>query len=660
MQPFIAGILIILSGGLIALPFRNGKLSFAAACCGLLGGSALAAIPVLSVLRGEGALAAEFCWSLPGATLGYRLDALSAFFCLPVLLIAPLGQIYGGAYLRGSKRWLGSHWLFYNLLAASMLLLLAAHNALFFLIVWEVMALSSFFLVMHDHAESAVREAGWTYLIATHVGTLALLAFFAVLGSRAGSLDFAGLASVRPSGLSLGLLFLLALLGFGVKAGFIPLHVWLPEAHPAAPSHVSALMSGVMIKTGIYGLLRALILLGPPTAWMGWILVGIGLVSGIGGVLFALAQHDLKRLLAYHSVENIGIIALGLGAGVLGLAWRIPALAILGFGGGLLHVLNHAVFKSLLFFGAGAVIHSTGTRNLEELGGVIKRARWTGFTFLIGSAAISGLPPFNGFISEFYIYFAGIRGLGAATPGPVILAVCLLTGLALIGGLALACFAKAFGIVFLGEPRSDLAKAAHDPGGMMRLPLQLLSLLCGFIGLLAPLTLGLVLPPVQALAGAQISLDPTPSLLAQSLAVIALLLALLLILAAWLYLVRRALPRGRREALAGTWDCGYARPTARMQYTASSFAAPITGLFQRLLGTRNQGTPVRGYFPASASFHSDTPDAARERLFAPIFNLASRLIAPLRKLQHGNLNGYLIHIAVTLIVLLVWKALVSR
>lgn len=660
MQLYLAGVMAIVLGGLIALPLRNGRLSFAAACAGMLTGTVLTAIPAVRALWGVFPLSADYHWFLPGAAFSYRLDSLSAFFCLPVLLISPLALIYGRAYLRSPGRRPGAHWFFYNLLAASMLLLLAANSALLFLIVWEVMALASFFLVMHDHRDAEVRKAGWTYLIATHVGTVALLAFFAILGGSAGSLDFGRIAATQYGGKSVALLFWLALFGFGVKAGFIPLHIWLPEAHPAAPSHVSALMSGVMIKTGIYGLLRALLLLGQPSAWMGWVLVIVGIVSGVGGVLFALAQHDLKRLLAYHSVENIGIIALGLGTGVLGLAWQIPALAILGFGGGLLHVLNHAIFKSLLFMGAGSVIHSCGTSNIELLGGVIKRARWTGITFLIGSAAISALPPFNGFISEFYIYFAGVRGLGAATPGPVILAVCLLASLALIGGLALACFAKAFGIVFLGEPRSDLAHKAHDPGWMMRLPMLLLSLLCLLIGLLAPLTLYLVFPPVIAMAGLPAIFDSTPFQLTQSLSIIAFLLALLLGGAAWFHLIRRSLPRGRQESRAGTWDCGYLKPSARMQYTASSFAAPITGMFQRLLCIRKRGKPVEGYFPASASFHSDTPDAAKEGLFAPLFRLAERLIAPLRKLQHGNLNGYLLYIAVTLIALLVWKTVVAR
>ena len=408
----------------------------------------------------------QIAWSMPGGSLSFGLDGLSAFFCLPILLVSPLAALYGCSYLAHEKKPLGSVSFFYNVLMASMLLLMAARNGLLFLVIWEIMAISSFFLVVFDDEHAHVRQAGWTYLVATHIGTGALLVLFALLGKQANSLDFDLMAKAALSPTMASILFVLAVVGFGTKAGFIPLHVWLPEAHPAAPSHVSALMSGVMIKTGIYGLLRILTLLGRPSAAWGWTLVIIGLVSGILGVAFALAQHDLKRLLAYHSVENIGIIALGIGAGLLGLAWNQPALAVLGFGGGILHVLNHAVFKSLLFLGAGAVVHSTGTRDIDHLGGLIKSMRWTAVTFLIASAAISGLPPFNGFVSEFLIYVAGFSGVRAGAPGTVILAIAIGGGLALIGGLAAACFAKAFGVVFLGEPRSS--HAAHAAGGRRR------------------------------------------------------------------------------------------------------------------------------------------------------------------------------------------------
>ena len=277
---------------------------------------------------------------------------------------------------------------------------------------------------------------------------------------------------------------MLALVGFGTKAGFIPLHVWLPEAHPAAPSHVSAVMSAVMIKTGIYGLVRVMMLLGAPQAWWGWVLCGIGLSSGVIGVLLALAQHDLKRLLAYHSVENIGIIALGLGVGTLGLCAGLPAVAVMGFAGALLHVLNHALFKGLLFLAAGNVVHSAHTREIDHLGGLLRRMPRTGAIFLIGAAAISGLPPLNGFISEFLIYLASFKGAVTLEGANSVPMLATIAGLALIGGLAAACFTKAFGIVFLGQPRSEHAEQAHEVGLAMVMPGVVLAAACILIGLL--------------------------------------------------------------------------------------------------------------------------------------------------------------------------------
>ncbi len=657
MELMLLGCLLQILGGLIALAVRDNNKASLTANLSVWLGCALAAIPVISVLSGNSINPVRLEWSLTGSQLVFGLDTLSAFFCLPFLVISPLAAMYGRSYLGNPERRLGSHWLFFNLLVASMLLLLTAQNVIMFIIVWEVMAVSSFFLVMHDHEQEKVRKAGWTYLIATHIGTIALLVFFAILGSETHSLDFGGIIANRKMIVHTGALFVLAIFGFGVKAGFFPLHVWLPEAHPAAPSHVSALMSGVMIKTGIYGILRTITLIGYTDAYLGWALVIIGIISGVTGVVFALAQHDLKRLLAYHSVENIGIITIGIGVGVLGIAWKLPALVFLGFGGGLLHVLNHALFKSLLFLGAGAVSHGTGTLDIELLGGLLKKMRWTAWTFLIGAAAIAGLPPFNGFISEFYIYFAGISGVRAFTPGPIILAAFVMVSLALIGGLAVACFSKAFGIVFLGEARTTKAANVHEADLQMLTPMVILAGLCVLIGLAAPLTVYLVKAPLGTLAGSD-GFDFT-GIMHHTRTVfgyVALIFGILYIISLVFYLIKKLLPRANQVSTTGTWDCGYAAPTARMQYTASSFAQPLTELFRSLLRTRKTSSRIKGYFPANTEFHTETPDVAKEGIFAPIFRLINNRISPLRQMQHGNLSGYLLYIAITLIVLLIWKA----
>ena len=587
------------------------------------------------------------------------MDPLSALFLLPITGLGLLGAIYGAGYQRGGDaKKLGVGWFHYNLLLASMVVVVTSRNAILFLIAWEVMALSSFFLVTHEHEKPHVRTAGWIYLVATHLGTAFLLALFVILGEKAGSYEFSAFARVGGTlspGLSIAAFFF-ALIGFGAKAGFIPLHVWLPEAHPAAPSHVSALMSGVMIKTGIYGLIRLLACLGAPPAWWGWCLLAVGLVSAIMGVLLALSQNDLKRLLAYCSVENIGVIAVGLGVGYLGLSHGSTTVAVLGFAGALLHVLNHAIFKGLLFLGAGSVLHGAGTGDMNRLGGLYKRMPWTGTTFLIGAAAISGLPPLNGFVSEFLIYFGAFSAVVSAPSVVVVSGLAVITGLALTGGVAAACFAKAFGGVFLGEPRSDDAVRAHEANGLMRWPMVVLAACCVLIGFLAPLAVRAVLPAVGMLvpvtpgaldAGIAPALAPL-GWISAGCAAFTGLVVLLALLRAWLL-------SGRTVGASGTWDCGYAKPTARMQYTASSFAQPLMAVFSGLLGTRGVSVRPKGLFPENASFASETPDLFRSRLYDPLFTRTLWLLAYFRGAQHGRVQMYVLYVALTLIAFLIFS-----
>jgi len=649
---------ILFLSGLLALFL--GKQERRATMIGVSGavlGCLIGLVPTLSVLWTGRMETLREAWQVPFGSFFLQIDALSAFFLLPILGLSVVAALYGGEYLMAyrSRKNLGAAWFFFNLLVASMVMVVLARNGVLFLLAWEIMSLASFFLVTFENEKESVRQAGWTYLVATHLGTAFLLVLFLVLGRQAGSLDFNRFldisASISPVA---GVAFFLALIGFGTKAGFIPLHVWLPEAHPAAPSHVSALMSGVMIKTGIYGLLRTLTFLGQPESWWGWVLIGIGLVSGLGGVLFALAQHDLKRLLAYHSVENIGIIALGLGAGVLGLALNQPALAVLGLAGGLLHVLNHALFKGLLFLGAGAVIHATGTRDIDHLGGLIRRMPWTAAMFLTGSVAICGLPPLNGFVSEFLIYVGAFEGIGL--PGVSVWSAATIAGLAMIGGLAAACFTKAFGIVFLGEPRTDQASHGHEAGWAMLAPMGILALGCVAVGFLAPQAVAMMQPVIGSLTGLaasqvtdglSLAIEPLRWVVPAS-GIFVLMLGLLV----WL---RHRLLKKREVALSGTWDCGYARPTARMQYTASSFAQPLTNMFGFLLRTRRRFVAPEGFFPAHAALHTETDDLFRKNLFRPAFRGIEWFLLLFHWLQQGRVQLYILYVAVTLLVLLVWN-----
>ncbi len=656
MHLVLASLACLIFSGLLSWIFSPSKLGGRIGAWGGVAGCLLGLAPTLDAFRSGLAASLRLPWDVPGGSFYIALDALSGLFLLPILGLAALGAIYGSGYMahRNTPR---SHWFFYNLLTAGMMLVVLARNGLLFLSAWEIMALASFFLVVTDDERENVREAGWTYLVAAHLGAAFLLGFFALLGREAGTLDFdgfTGMAALSPG--VAGAAFLLALVGFGSKAGFIPFHIWLPEAHPAAPSHVSAVMSGVMIKTGIYGIVRALTFLGPPPAWWGWLLLIVGLTSGIGGVLFALAQHDLKRLLAYHSVENIGIITMGLGIGLLGLSYDAPLVAALGFAGGLLHIINHAIFKGLLFLGAGSVIHATGTGDIDHLGGLLKRMPRTGLAFLIGAAAIAGLPPLNGFVSEYFVFMGSFHGVASSSARLAVPLALSLAGLALISGLAVACFAKAFGIVFLGEPCSEHAMHAHESGGLMAFPQLALAAACVAIGLLAPFMPHAMQPVVMAACGLSAdALEQAFDTVLPGLQGISFAFGGFFLLVGVLALLRMRLLARRPVTESGTWDCGYAAPTARMQYTASSFAQPLVDMFHTVLRTRRAAHAPEGLFPQAGAFSTETLDTCREGLYRPLFTGIERGLGVLRRLQHGNLHLYVLYIALTLLALLIWK-----
>ena len=615
---------------------------------GAAGGCAAGLAVAFAALAGRVDGALSLPWSMPYGAFHVGLDPLSSFFLVPMFLLAGLAAIYALGYFRPwGGRNPGRFWLFSNALVASMAIVLTARNGLLFLVAWEAMSLASFFLVVFDDEDPASQKAGWIYLVATHIGTAFLIALFLLLGRAGGSQDFAAYAV--PAG-SAGGWFLLALIGFGTKAGLMPLHVWLPEAHPAAPSPVSAVMSGVMIKTGIYGIVRVLALLGAVPGWCAWLVLGVGAVSGLLGILFALAQRDLKRMLAYSSVENIGIIALALGMGMLGVQQGAPVVATLGFTGAFLHVLNHSLFKGLLFLGAGAVVHATGLRDLEQLGGLLKRMPWTGAAFLAGAVAICGLPPFNGFAGEFLIYLGAFESV--LREGPLALAgIAVLISLALIGGLAVAAFTRAFGIAFLGEPRSAAAAAAHEAAASLRGPMLVLAALCLCIGLAAGPVVRLLEPVMKMFSGTSMGVGATRWTFPISISVLWLGL---IALAAWLVVFRRRLLAKRAVRTAVTWDCGYAAPAARMQYAATGFAQPLTHGAQALLGTRVSGEPPQGVYPGAAAHRTRTPDLAQERLFVPLFRILANGLGRLRWLQQGRVHLYVLYIAVTLMALLAW------
>jgi len=659
----LGSVVILILSGLFSLALgKSYSRSTAFGAGGTVLACAIGLYPAVTCLLSGRILSVHCPWNLPFGSFYVEADPLSALFLLPILVVSALSAIYGSRYMEAEKDTgaIGPHWFFFNLLVAGMIMVVLSKNGLLFLISWEVMSLAPFFLVIFDDHKKSTRNAAWTYLVAAHLGGVFLVVLFVLMGINAGTMDFCHFvtsSSVISANISANLLFLLAVIGFGAKAGFIPLHVWLPEAHPAAPSHVSALMSGVMIKMGIYGLLRMITLLGPPPVWWGYLMIGIGLTSGILGVLFALAQHDLKRLLAYHSVENIGIIALGIGVGLVGLSTGSTLLAVLGFAGGLLHVINHSLFKGLLFLGAGSVLHSTHTMEIDHLGGLMKKMPWTGALFLTGAVAICVLPPLNGFVSEFLIYFGSFKGMTTMTSSvPAGALICAIAGLAMIGGLASACFTKAFGIIFLGEPRSEHAENVHESSRIMWIPMLVMAALCVLIGLSGPWV-------VAAMALAVKTAGSFPShvvedMLTRALDPMTLIVYIafaFLLLTVLILIVRKLLLPFNKISRICTWGCGFSAPSPRMQYTSSSFAQPLTKIFSVFLMTRTKVIAPEGLFPTEASFSTDTPDIFRRFFYKPVFSLVARLLSFLQWLQHGRVQLYILYIVVTVFIIFIWK-----
>ncbi|MBK9062343.1 MAG: hydrogenase [Acidobacteria bacterium] len=600
-----------------------------------------------------GAVTIRLAWPLPGGSVAFSLDRLSAFFLVPVFVVAGLGSIYGEGYWAESRHPENGRKLrfFYGVVTASLALVMAAGDAWAFLAGWEVVSVAAFFLVTTDQNDARALRAGWIYLVSAHVGTLILFAMFTLLRDATGGWLLVPSEALGSSAL-LRPILLLALAGFGLKAGVIPLHIWLPDAHAAAPSHVSALLSGVVLKMGIYGLVRVLSMLPAYPTWLGLALVALGISSGVLGVVLALAQHDLKRLLAYHSIENIGIILIGLGVGALGMAQGRLDWAVLGFAGGLLHVWNHAAFKSLLFYSAGAVIRATGTREIDSMGGLLRRMRFTGAAFLVGAAAICGLPPLNGFVSEWLITLGSFRALTGDSAGAGMLgAAAGAPALALIGALAVACFVKAFAAVFLGSPRGPAAAIeAGDPNRSMLFSMGGLALACVVIGLWPAGAAGLGRDAAGALllghAGSRADAD---------LGALGGIPLLLVVFLAAMGLAAAA--RARRAARTTTWDCGYASGGPRIQYTASSFAQMLVGMFRWAVLPDEHRPSVAGPFPAAGErFESHAPDPVLDRLLLPGLTRGRSFLGLARVIQAGRIQAYLLYIVVTLVVLLAWSA----
>ncbi len=645
----------------------------AASRCAALVGSALASLLTgalaLSVLAtGRPARGSLLSHAASGFTLGYGVDRLSAWFLLVLVVLAVPLAVYSLGYLGQGALDRRSPFVAigFSVLVGAVELVFAADGVVGFLFAWELMTLANAALVATEHEEAKTRRAAFLYLAMSHVATGCLFAGFLILSAAAGSTSFGELLAGTPlSGGRRDAVFLLFLAGFAVKAGVVPLHVWLPEAHPAAPSSISALMSGVLIKTGVYGLFRVCAFgLGPPAPSWGVLVLVCGGVSAVLGVLYALMQHDLKRLLAYHSIENIGIILLGLGAGMMALSSGRAELAAVGIVASLYHVLNHAVFKGLLFLGAGGVVVATGTRHIEEMGGLARRMPWTALFFLVGALAISGLPLLNGFVSEWLLFQAFLFGF-QLSPEALVRFLFPVAGalLALTSALAAACFVKAFGVTFLARPRGEGAEKAHESSWVMLAPQAFLAVTCVVLGLFP----GFVLEGLRGVAGSLPGVRPAPEMVRGIFAIAPgpghfdhlspLLVAVAVVLALGLGGVL-SLFAGYRVRGAPTWGCG-GELSARTEYTATAFSKPLMMIFSAIYRPTQEVQAIgEAYFTREVTYRAEIEPTFERFFYGPLTRGVLRVAERMKVIQAGSLHAYLAYVlalVLSLVLLLWWR-----
>ncbi len=578
-----------------------------------------------------------------------RIDALSGWFILIINLVFVTGGFYGLFYMksyREQKNNLTLHSIAFLLQHAAMISICVIQNSFVFLLAWEIMALTSFLVIIFEHEHIATIKAGINYLIQAHVSILFLMIGFIWVASKTGSFDFQSITSYSasiPESASL-LLFIFFFIGFAIKAGFVPFHTWLPYAHPASPSHVSGIMSGVIIKIGIFGILRMLLVVKTDFTTVGYFILIISLISGLYGVMLAIVQHNLKKLLAYHSIENIGIIGIGIGIGCIGIGTGNPVLSTLGFAGALLHTLNHSLFKSLLFYAAGNVYQATHTMDIEKLGGVIKKMPQTAVLFLIAAIAISGIPPFNGFVSEFIIYIGLYNWLSDATMVSLLAAIFSTAGLALIGGLAMLCFTKAFGVVFLGTERQELPESTREVPFLQLLPMYILAAVIMLIGIFPMAFINLLSQPVGLFTGsATFALNPAQINAFNAIEPISWASWLLILLVIIIFTIRKFALSHRKISTGPTWGCGYTAPTSKIQYTASSFVRTYSKLFAAFLMIGKHEEEIHGIFPAEGKYHTHPYDKIEKWLIDDPLKLNKSFMGRFLFLNNGKLQFYILY-----------------
>ncbi|HQR38098.1 MAG TPA: hydrogenase 4 subunit B [Blastocatellia bacterium] len=661
-----------MAGVLGSLVLKGSWARSAAAFCGTAGAVAGAGTGALA-LAGAGLVDVQFAGGLPLGAIRVSVDGLSGLFLVVIGLVGAAASVYSFGYTdsyrgRYSERSVGA---MSNLLLLSFTGVVIASNALTFLLGWELMVISTFLAVLTEHRQVGAVSASVWYIALSHVAFVAIVPMFLIVAggdlivSFSGAREFAAALSPRVRDMA----FLLALVGFGIKAGLVPLHAWLPLAHPVAPSHVSALMSGVAIKIAIYGLVRVVfVVLGGGPAWWGVVVLAAGAASAVLGVLYALMEHDLKRLLAFHSVENIGIIVMALGASLLFVGYGRPDLAWLGLAAGLFHTVNHAAFKSLLFLAAGSVLHATHTRNIEELGGLARRMPWTSAFFLVGSAAISALPPLNGFASEWLVFESLLGGFEIHSLALAMVIPVAVGMLALTGGLAAACFVKAFGITFLAIPRSTEAERARESPVTMRAGMLLLASACLALGIGASAVVPVLGRIVASVPHMVVDLSSSQAFSVTAPATSASFsppfLAVWLVATASFAAFAIVLVGGRlRMRRASTWGCGRFDQTSRMQYTATAFAEPLRRIFAEIYRPSEDLSvsfhPDSKYFVSSIVYRSAIRQRVDELLYDPVISRVRSISVRVRHLQAGSVHLYIAYVAGALVAAMLMAILWS-
>lgn len=573
--------------------------------------------------------------------VNFVLDPLSAIFVLIILIISFFSVIYSIKYLEIYKKDLSSHYFFFGIFISSMVLVVIVQNILIFLIFWEIMSLSSFFLLLFDREKKEVRRAAINYLVSMQIGALFLFCGFILLNLKTGSLNFADFQGQISNPI-----FAFFLIGFGIKAGFIPLHTWLPKAHPIAPSHISALMSGVMIKTGIYGILRILTYVETPSLFISYLILFVGVISTFWGILYAVAQRNYKKMLAYSSIENIGLITISLGLAMLGLSYQNNIMTGFGFLGVFAHILNHSIFKSLLFLTAGSIDSKVHTKDCEKLGGLIKPMPYTASLFLIGSIAICALPPFNGFISELFIYLGMLNGL--ATKNHFLYPVLMLSIgiLAFAGAMALIAFANMFSTVFLGMPKSEnVQKVNNDSPKLMLLPISILAGFALLIGLFPAFFMSIFIAPCSMFTKITF-----PSQILMNISIFNLILISLI---GVLLFIRMFLLKNKIVVKHKTWGCGYQNPNPKMQYSNYSFSRPFLGFLTPFFIRELDFKQIKELFPQKTHFKSSVIDIFESYIVKPIINFNKFIISKFYWIQGGNIQKYLLYCLIFLLIAIV-------